>query len=493
MNQSLFTALLANVDENAAFLTVPGQGSKTYGQITERSADLAGALQSLEVSLGDRVVVQVDKSPDAVALYLACLRSGIVYVPINTAYTPSEVAYFVDDAEATLLICRPADEQTLADAVPEVKILTLDSDGGGSLAEAAATAEPFNDVVARAVDDLACMLYTSGTTGRSKGAMLTHLGLLTNGQALHEVWHFEPGDVLLHTLPIFHVHGLFVALHCAILNGSEVIFLPRFDVDEVIAQLPNSSVMMGVPTHYVRLLDTPRFGRAACEEIRLFTSGSAPMTEQVHAAFTERTGHHIVERYGMTECGIITSNPYDGDRIPGTVGHALPGVELRVRDGLVQVRGPHLFSGYWRMPEKTAEEFTDDGFFLTGDVGELADSGRLTLAGRSGDMIISGGFNVYPKEIELVLDETAGIVESAVIGVPHPDFGEGVVAVVVLEPGQDLTTIKEAADFGCGQHLARFKHPKRYIEVSELPRNTMGKVQKVALRAEYASLLSDPS
>lgn len=493
MNQSLFTALLANADENAPFLTVPGQGSKTYGQITERSAELAGALQSLEVSVGDRVVVQVDKSPDAVALYLACLRSGIVYVPINTAYTPSEVAYFVDDAEATLLICRPADESSLTDAVPDVKILTLDSDGGGSLAEATATAEPFNDVVERAADDLACMLYTSGTTGRSKGAMLTHLGLLTNGQALHEVWHFEPGDVLLHTLPIFHVHGLFVALHCAILNGSEVIFLPRFDVDEVIAQLPNSTVMMGVPTHYVRLLDTPRFGRAASEEIRLFTSGSAPMTEQVHAAFTERTGHHIVERYGMTECGIITSNPYDGDRIPGTVGHALPGVELRVRDGLVQVGGPHLFSGYWRMPEKTAEEFTDDGFFLTGDVGEIDDSGRLTLAGRSGDMIISGGYNVYPKEIELVLDETAGIVESAVIGVPHPDFGEGVVAVVVLEPGEDLTTIEEAAAFGCGQHLARFKHPKRYVEVTELPRNTMGKVQKVALRAEYASLLSDPS
>lgn len=487
------------------FLTAPEGPSLTYRQVDQRSAAFAGALTCAGASSGDRVVVQVEKSSDAVALYFACLRRGLVYVPINTAYTDDEVHYFVDDAQAAIFVCDPARELALtktlqrsADTVVArpPRILTLNVDETGSLPDLTKTCEPDNSMAESADSDIAAMLYTSGTTGRSKGAMLTHLGLRANAIALHQTWAFEPGDVLLHSLPIFHVHGLFVALHCAILNGSEVLFCQRFDVEVVTAQLRRATVFMGVPTHYVRLLNHADFDRELCQSVRLFTSGSAPMTELVFAEFEQRSGHKICERYGMTECGIITSNPYAGQRLAGTVGNALPGYEVRVRNesgiapvgdvGIVEVRGDHLFAGYWQMPEKTAEEMTDDGFFKTGDVGFVDESGRVTLAGRSGDMIISGGFNVYPKEIESVLDALDGVLETAVVGLPHHDFGEAVTAFVVLDTanviaGEDLSA-------ACQEPLARFKHPKQYIVLDELPRNTMGKVQKVSLRNEYREL-----
>ena len=480
---------------NSTFLRVPGGETHAYGDIDRRSAQFAGALQSVGVEVGDRVVAQIDKSPDAVALYLACLRTGAVFLPLNTAYTPNEVAFFVDDAEPSLVIGRP---DTLGDL--EARVETLGTQGDGSFATAAAAAEPFSDVVPRAADDLAAMLYTSGTTGRSKGAMLTHANLASNARALHDIWGFGPDDVLLHTLPVFHVHGLFVALHCAMLGGNEVMFLPRFDVDEVISLLPEATVMMGVPTQYARLLANDRFDATVCSGIRLFTSGSAPMTAAVHEQFTERTGLQILERYGMTEAGMITSNPYDGDRVPGTVGFALPDVDLRLADsagrevatgetGVVEIRSPGLFPGYWRLPDKTAAEFRDDGWFITGDVGSVDDEGRLSLEGRSSDMIISGGYNVYPKEIEMVLDEVPGVVETAVIGVPHSDFGEVAVAIVVCE--QSATVNETDLRDALRGVLARFKHPKRYEFVESLPRNAMSKVQKAGLRLEHADLYQD--
>ncbi len=497
VTESLLAALLANTNADDPFLiepsgpaASPGETVHTYGQVIERSLHLAGALTASGVEPGDRVLVQVDKSVDAIALYLGCLRGGFVYVPINTAYTAAEVEYFAVDTGAKIFVCRPAGADTTA--APSATVLTMGTAGEGSLPELAERCEPLRSISERAGDDLACMLYTSGTTGRSKGAMLTHTGLLANGRALHEVWAFEPGDVLLHTLPIFHVHGLFVALHCAMLNGSSVIFLRSFDGAEVQRQLPRATVMMGVPTHYVRLMGQPSFGATDCENIRLFTSGSAPMTAPVHQQFTERSGHQIVERYGMTEVGIMTSNPVDGDRIAGSVGYALSGVELRVIDGIVQTRGPHLFAGYWQLEEKTAESFTDDGWFITGDIGVMAEDGRLTLSGRAGDLIISGGFNVYPKEIEMVLDETDGVAETAVIGVPHPDFGEGVVAVIVLQADADEPAVLANVADRCSAALARFKHPKHYVTVASLPRNAMGKVQKTALREEFSELF-DPN
>ena len=494
MNANLFITLRRAYESrlDSTFLRVPGHAPSTYRDIEERSAAMAGALRECGVTVGDRVVVQIDKSPDAVALYLACLRAGAVFLPLNTAYTPAEVEFFVDDATPAIVVARPATLEHLS-----VPVEGLDVDGTGSFAALADAASSFDDVVERGADDLAAMLYTSGTTGRSKGAMLTHANLESNAVALHQIWRFTPADVLLHTLPIFHVHGLFVALHCAMLSGAPVIFLPRFDVDDVLEHLPAATVMMGVPTQYTRLLADERFDASACSSIRLFTSGSAPMTAAVHAEFTERTGHRILERYGMTEAGMITSNPYDGERVPGTVGFALPGVDLRVADddghpvgagetGVVEIRSPGLFAGYWQLPDKTAAEFRHDGWFVTGDVGSVDDEGRLTLEGRSSDMIISGGYNVYPKEIELVLDAVPGVLESAVIGVPHADFGEAVVAIVVRDGTVEVTDDDLAASLD--GVLARFKHPKVYVAAESLPRNAMSKVQKAELRARYADL-----
>ena len=474
------------------FLTAADGSSVSYSQIFARCGQFSSALAQRGVGPGDRVLVKIAKSADAVALYLGCLQRGAVYVPLNTTYTHDEVRFFVEDATPALSVFDPGQAPELDSPTD-----TMGTAGSGSLAALADTQPALTEVTDRGGSDMACMLYTSGTTGRSKGAMLTHRGLISNARSLTELWGFTTDDVLIHSLPVFHVHGLFVALHCTMLSGSEAIFLPRFDVDAIIEALPRASVLMGVPTHYVRLLADPRFEAELTKTVRLFTSGSAPMTEAVHAAFFERTGQRILERYGMTEAGIITSNPLEGQRIPGTVGMALPGYELRVatdegecapgETGVVEIRGEHLFAGYWQLPDKTAEEHRPDDFFITGDVGSLDETGRLTLEGRSGDMIISGGENIYPKEIELCLDETDGVAESAVVGLPHPSFGEAVTAFIVVDGDFD----EDRARATLGEHLARFKHPKKYIVVAELPRNAMGKVQKGVLRSSRAEIYAN--
>lgn len=471
MNGNFFDLLRAHwaVAPDRQFL-VPSNGpAVTYRWMDDRSARFAAVLVGRNVSPGDRVVVQIDKSVDAVAIYLACLRVGAIYVPLNTSYTTSEVEYFLGDADPALAIT---------------------NDTLGALAAAADAVEPWTDVQTRLADDLAAMVYTSGTTGRSKGAMLTHANLASNALTLHTIWRFTPGDVLLHILPIYHVHGLFVALHTAILNASTVLFTTTFDVAEVKELMAEATVMMGVPTHYIRLLDDPDFGPETCENMRLFTSGSAPMTEAVHNAFAERTGHTVLERYGMSECGMITSNPYEGDRVAGTVGYPLPAVKVRVvgengecepgEVGVVQVSGPNVFAGYWRQDDKTEEAF-DDEWFITGDVGSLDHEGRLTLEGRSGDMIISGGLNIYPREIEMVLDECTGVIESAVVGLPDPEFGEQVVAFVVAE-GEATDAFADDLRGEVRSQLAGFKVPRVVRFIDRLPRNSMGKVQKAALR-----------
>ncbi len=469
-----------------------------YGDLERESARYANLFVSRGLVPGDRVVVQVEKSPQALFLYLGCLRAGVVFVPLNSAYQRKELAYFIGDAEPRIVVCDPAAEAELTAIAAELggaTVLTLDEEGQGSASASAASMSDHFETVHREDDDLAAILYTSGTTGRSKGAMLTHLNLASNARTLHAYWGFVPGDVLLHVLPIFHAHGLFVACHCALLNGSLMLWQPRFDVDAVMRLLPRATVFMGVPTLYTRLLDQPGFGRETCANIRLFVSGSAPLLAETHRSFSERTGHAILERYGMTETVMLTSNPYDGERRAGTVGYPLPGVSVRIMDndekplpkgevGHVQVKGPNVFPGYWRMPDKTAEEFTADGFFRTGDLGMIDDRDYIILVGRSKDLIITGGYNVYPKEIESFIDDLEGVKESAVIGLPHPDFGEAVAAVVVREAG---ATLDEPTVIGrLKGEVANFKVPKKVFFVDELPRNTMGKVQKNVLRDQYS-------
>jgi len=487
MDANPYAALVAGQDPARPCLVLPDGETWSYADLDERSAAYAGALSSRGVSTGDRVVVQVDKSADGVALYLACLRQGAVFVPLNTAYTPSEVSSFVADARPALFVGRPG-----AEAPVGVRGETLGAAGDGSLAEVADQVVPRHDVVPRQAEDWATMLYTSGTTGRSKGAMLSCGNLVSNARALVDAWRFAADDVLLHVLPVFHVHGLFVALHCALAVGAAVRLHARFDADAVVDDLAGSTVLMGVPTHYHRLLAHPGLDTEACAGMRLFTSGSAPLPAHEHEAFAARTGHRIVERYGMTETMILTSNPYDGERVAGTVGFPLDGIELRVADedgapvpvggtGTVEVRGPNVFLGYWGMPEATSTATRADGWFVTGDIGSLDGEGRLTLAGRASDLIISGGYNVYPKEVELVLDQAPGVDESAVVGVPDPDLGEAVVAVVV--PDDPTTPVDEGAVLAACADLARFKRPRRVVVVDELPRSAMGKVQKATLRA----------
>jgi malonyl-CoA/methylmalonyl-CoA synthetase len=435
----------------------------SYGDLEAGADHVAGRLAAEGVRPGDRIALQAEKSPEAIMVYLGVLKAGAVYLPLNSAYTSAEVDYFLRDAEPAVFITDPPAWVAEARRHPRLP-----------------------SSVARAADDLASLIYTSGTTGRSKGAMLSHGNLAANALALHEAWGFTPDDVLLHALPIFHVHGLFVALHCALLSGCPMVWLPKFSDDEVLAALDRSTVMMGVPTFYTRLLANPGFTRDRARNVRLFISGSAPLLPSTFAEFEDRTGQRILERYGMSEAVIITTNPLNGERIAGSVGYPLPGVELRVgggqETGVIEIRGPSVFSGYWRMPEKTAEEFTADGYFLTGDVGHRDADGRVWISGRAKDLIISGGYNVYPKEVELVLDEMPSVVESAVIGVPHPDFGEGVVAVVT-GAGDEAAILA-----GVRSRLAAYKTPKRVIFVDELPRNTMGKVQKNRLRDAYAGL-----
>lgn len=469
----------------------------SWDDLDHASGRIANLLASLKLPAGSRVAAQLDKSPEAVCLYLATLRAGHVFLPLNSAYQQAEIDYFVQDAEPAVFVCSPANLgwiEPIARARGVAHVFTLSDARSGSLLQAAAGfPDRFRTVVGHA-DDLAAILYTSGTTGRSKGAMLSHGNLASNALTLDLYWRWRRGDVLLHALPIFHVHGLFVALHGALLSGNKMIWLPRFDAREVVRHLPRSSVFMGVPTMYVRLLDEPSFDRAAVRSMRLFISGSAPLLTETFRQFESRTGQRILERYGMSETVMLTSNPYDGNRMAGTVGLPLPGVSLRVVSdagvpcatdeiGGIEVRGPNVFSGYWRMPEKTREEFTADRWFKTGDVGRVDANGYVTIVGRSKDLIITGGYNVYPKEIESYLDDIEGVAESAVIGVPHRDFGEAVTAVVVRKPGASL---EEAALIAALKtQIAAFKVPKRIHVVDELPRNAMGKVQKNVLRERF--------
>lgn len=480
----------------------------TWNDIDQASACLANLLTSLALPEGSRVVVQVEKSPEALLLYLATLRAGLVYIPLNTAYRESEVSYFLGDAEPAVVVCSSKNLSWvagLAATAGVAHVFTLDEDRTGTLLSASAGQSVQFDTVARQPDDMAAILYTSGTTGRSKGAMLSHGNLASNAQVLHQYWGWCSDDVLLHMLPIFHVHGLFVASHGALLAGARMIWLPKLDIEQALHYLPRCTVMMGVPTYYVRLLSDSRFTGEVAQQMRLFVSGSAPLLMETFNEFRERTGQTILERYGMSETVMLTSNPYDpaeGERLGGTVGKALPSVQVRVVDdngvklsagaiGHVQVSGPNVFSGYWRMPEKTREEFTADGWFRTGDVGRFGsdtDSDSipddyLSIVGRSKDLIISGGYNVYPKEIELIIDEMEGVMESAVIGVPHPDFGESVVAVVVAREGVTLDAAHMHAQLK--SRIANFKVPKQLHVIDELPRNTMGKVQKNILRESY--------
>lgn len=485
-------------DRSAPLLTTEGGLSYSYEDAEKRSAQLANLLLDAGLAPGSRVTVQVEKSPQFLFLYLAVLRAGLVFHPLNTAYGRDELAYFLADAAPGLVICDSAREglfTELCGNLPDARVLTLDADGGGSLMQSALALATEFDTVATGGDDMAALLYSSGTTGRPKGIVLTHENLVHNARALNRYWGFSRDDTLLHALPVYHVHGLFVAFGCVLLSGASMRWLPGFEAGRVVEGLAGCTVMMGVPTYYTRLLAEPAFSREACAGMRLFISGSAPLLPETHDRFRALTGHAILERYGMSETGILTSNPLTGERRAGTVGFPLPGVSLRVAgpDGVavangdvgnIQVKGPNVFPGYWKLPDKTAEDFTEDGFFNTGDKGLIDKDGYLAIVGRAKDLIITGGLNVYPREVELLIDDIAGVVESAVIGVPHPDFGEAVTAIVVIEAGAAL----EAEDI-IGQVRARaanFKVPKKVFLVEGLPRNAMGKVQKNLLREQYA-------
>jgi malonyl-CoA/methylmalonyl-CoA synthetase len=487
---------------DATFLKLADGTAWTYAVFLETAARFAHALVASGLVPGDRLAAQVHKSPEALALYAACVQAGVIFLPLNTAYTVDELTYFIENSGARMVVCDEAVRRDLAPIADRLfaRTETMNADGSGSLLSAAMDMPTDFPTVARDVGDLAAFLYTSGTTGRSKGAMLTQGNLLSNAQTLAEYWRFTSDDVLLHALPIFHTHGLFVATNVTLVAGGSMIFLPKFDLDTMISRLPEATAMMGVPTFYTRLLDDPRFTADLVAHMRLFVSGSAPLLAETHESFEERTGHRILERYGMTETNMNTSNPYDGERRAGTVGFPLPGVELKITDpdtgaaltqgdvGQIEVRGPNVFKGYWRMPEKTAAELREDGFFVTGDLGKIDEDGYVHIVGRNKDLIISGGYNIYPKEIELILDAQPGVLESAVIGVPHADFGETVLGLIVPVPGEhpDLDAIAEAA----AGSLARFKHPRKLILIDELPRNTMGKVQKNILREQYSDLFA---
>ena len=489
--------------EESVFALLPDETQISYGWLIERAQQIAGMLQSQGLMPGDRVAIQADKSIEIVAVYLGVILAGGVFLPLNTAYTASELDYFLNDSKPHTLICDPARLEQLKPVCDQAKVsqvLTLDADRSGSLIKIVNQHCANFEGVARSDSDLAAILYTSGTTGRSKGAMLSHANLASNAAALKDYWQFNDDDVLIHALPIFHVHGLFVAINVVLLAGAKLLFHRKFDEQAVLNDFPKATALMGVPTFYVRLLKSANLDKQTTASMRVFISGSAPLLMETHNEWRKRTGHAIIERYGLTETGMNTSNPYKGDRRAGTVGLPLPGVEVVVTDsqsasplaagevGSVEVRGPNVFSGYWQMPEKTAEEIRENGFFITGDLGSYDECGYLCIVGRSKDLIISGGYNIYPKEIELLVDDIEGVEESAVIGLPHEDFGEAATAVVVLKPDADLnseTILKQLKSV-----LAGFKIPKKIIFVSELPRNTMGKVQKNVLRDSYQDVLS---
>ena len=511
-NHNLFAALRAAFPKDLDAIAVETEDGLCYSwrDLDRASAMVANLFDALAVPAQSRIAVQVEKSVEALILYLATLRAGHVFLPLNTAYQSAEIEYFIGNAEPAVVVCSGRNfgwVSKIAFKAGTRHVFTLNDDRTGSLLERASHCDDHHSVAVRQADDLAAILYTSGTTGRSKGAMLTHDNLLSNAVMLKDYWGWQPGDVLIHALPIFHVHGLFVAIHGALLNGSKMLWHAKFDPKRVIADLPRATVFMGVPTLYVRMLAEPALTQQAAARMRLFIAGSAPLLIETFQAWQQRTGHTILERYGMSETALLTSNPYRADarynnqseRRGGTVGFPLPGVSLRVLDdagqplgideiGGIQVQGANVFQGYWRMPEKTAEEFTADGYFKTGDVGKIDARGYVTIVGRSKDLIISGGYNVYPAEIEGFINDMAGVAESAVVGVPHPDFGEVGVAVVIAKPGATLDPDAIVADLK--SRLANFKIPKRCFVVPELPRNTMGKVQKNLLREQYKSLFA---
>jgi malonyl-CoA/methylmalonyl-CoA synthetase len=488
--------------KESPFLIFEDGSVLTHAAYLKKASRIAHVLTRNGMAPGDRLAAQVEKSAEALALYAACAQAGIVFLPLNTAYTVDELSYFIENSGAKTVVC-DGGRKDLLEAVAArlgARLETLNADGSGSLTAQAAAMPDDYPTVDRSPDDLAAFLYTSGTTGRSKGAMLTQENLLSNSAALAELWKFTDRDVLLHALPIFHTHGLFVATNVSLTAGGAMLFLPKFDLDAMIALMPQATTMMGVPTFYTRLLQDARFTAGLTSGMRLFISGSAPLLVDTHRQFEERTGHRILERYGMTETNMNTSNPYDGERRAGTVGFPLPGVDLKITDpqtgetlpdgsvGQIEVRGPNVFKGYWQMPEKTAAELRSDGFFITGDLGKIDEDGYVHIVGRNKDLIISGGYNIYPKEIELILDAQPGVKESAVIGVPHSDFGETVLGLVVAEAEEtpDLDAILAAA----GASLARFKHPRKLVVVDSLPRNTMGKVQKNVLREQFKDMFA---
>ncbi len=501
MSDNLFDLLQRGIRDSAATAIETLAGERIgYAELIARTGRMANALVGFGVKPGDRVAAQVEKSVEAIILYLATVRAGAVFLPLNTGYTPTEIDYFVADAAPAVFVCDPARTEVLAPVAEKsgAALATLSADGRGSLTDAADAATQAFATVPRDKDDLAALLYTSGTTGRSKGAMLTHGNLVSNTMALRDAWRYSADDVLIHALPIFHTHGLFVATNVTLFSGASMIFLPKFDVDRIFELMARATVLMGVPTFYTRLLQDDMLNAETTAGMRLFISGSAPLLAETHRDWRARTGHAILERYGMTETNMNASNPYQGDRVAGTVGMPLPGVEIIVTDpetgaelapgdiGMIEVRGPNVFKGYWQMPEKTAAELRDNGFFITGDLGKFDERGYLHIVGRGKDLIITGGYNVYPKEIETEIDALPGVAESAVIGLPHRDFGEGVTAVVVPNGSLAITEADVLAPLE--RHLARFKLPKRVLFVDELPRNTMGKVQKNLLRDQFAEL-----
>ena len=497
MTANFYAAVAASIDAGPERVFLETDDGKTHvrADLARESARFARLLIEAGAVRGDRVAVQVEKSPACLFLYLGCLRAGLVYLPLNTAYQRSELTYFLQDAQPSIVVCKPESNGLMRElSAAATPVLTLDGEGRGSLADAAAALPSEFVTVDSAPDDVAVILYTSGTTGRSKGAMVTHRNLLSNARALIDCWRFSERDVLLHALPVFHIHGLFVANHCALLSGARVLWHRKFDPALVLRDLPRATVMMGVPTFYTRLLAQPQFDREVCRNMRLFISGSAPLLLETFKDFQARTGQTILERYGMSEAGMICSNPLDAPRRGGSVGFPLPGVSVRVANeqdrpltrgevGGIQLKGENVFAGYWHMPEKTREEFTADGYFRTGDVGTIDADGYVSIVGRAKDLIISGGYNVYPKEIELALDALPGVAESAVIGVPHPDFGEAVAAVVVARKDAKLDPVAMIAELK--KNFANYKVPKQVHVVEDLPRNAMGKVQKALLRERY--------
>ena len=497
MTANFYTAVATSIDAGPERVFLETDDGKTHvrADLARESARFARRLIEAGAVRGDRVAVQVEKSPACLFLYLGCLRAGLVYLPLNTAYQRSELMYFLQDAQPSIVVCKPESIDLMRElSAAGTQVLTLDAEGRGSLADGAAALPSEFVTVDSAPDDVAVILYTSGTTGRSKGAMVTHRNLLSNARALIDCWGFSERDVLLHALPVFHIHGLFVANHCALLSGARLLWHRKFDPALVLRDLPRATVMMGVPTFYTRLLAQPQFDREVCRNMRLFISGSAPLLLETFKDFQARSGHTILERYGMSEAGMICSNPLDAQRRGGSVGFPLPGVSVRVANeqdlplthnevGGIQVKGDNVFAGYWHMPEKTREEFTADGYFRTGDVGTFDGDGYVSIVGRAKDLIISGGYNVYPKEIELALDALPGVAESAVIGVPHLDFGEAVAAVVVARKDAKLDPAAMIAELK--KNFANYKVPKQVHVVEDLPRNAMGKVQKALLRERY--------